>query len=148
MDLAVRHQALIEAELRDHRRQWHFEDRVLTWLMRDLLEDAAKYYRSAGPALLELFEPHKLEHLDATCHAELLERLAVMVDRADSDALILDRVCEILKSSKKPLLAADIAYRLGTFGIEITRPELNKVLWERNIRNDLKHDDRFRWYLV
>jgi very-short-patch-repair endonuclease len=67
--------------------------------------------------------------------------------KATGDETILDQVCRILKEAKRPLLAREIADTLAKFDITITKQTLNQILWNRNTRKELKHDDSFRWFL-
>lgn len=65
------------------------------------------------------------------------------------DARIVDNVIEVLKSAAKPIPACDIVQHLASRGIQIERPLLNQILFNRNPRRSEMHvDEKLRWQLV
>jgi hypothetical protein len=45
-------------------KSWPFDDRVLVWLLPNLLPDVARLHKSDGPSLREIFPEQALESLD------------------------------------------------------------------------------------
>ncbi len=64
MALARALRSVVAQQLRRFPAEWPFPDRLLVWLEPSFEKDVAQFHESRGPAMVELFKPWQVEHLD------------------------------------------------------------------------------------
>jgi len=93
MELASVLKAILLPHLRQSSKRWPFHDRVLAWLVPEMLADICRFHDSGGPSLAELKSPKAVALLDI----DLLNVLARNVER------IRPGVIRLLQDLSEPL---------------------------------------------